>query len=415
MMPYKLPIIDKVKVIVLLLLFICLGSNSLRDNRTWKPKLERAPVILVPGDGGSQLQAKLDKPEVVHYFCNKKTDTYFDLWLNLELLLPYVLDCWVDNMRLVYNNVTRTTSNAPGVDIKVPGFGNTTTVEFLDPSQVSPSTYFKAMVEMLVASGYKRGVDVRGAPYDFRKAPNELGTYLQQLKKLIMETYQLNSRRKIYIICHSMGCPVSLYMLNHESDLWKQKYIAGLISLGGAWGGAVKALKVFASGENLGVIVINPLTVRPEQRSSPSLAFLVPSDKFWKQNEVLVTTPKRNYTIADYEDFFSDINYRTGFEMWKDTKGLIHNMTPPGVETHCLCGANVSTIERLTYTDFSKQPTISYGDGDGTVNSRSLQGCLMWQGKQKSKVYYQQFKNVDHMGILTNKQALNYIKTVLNL
>ncbi|KFM83613.1 Group XV phospholipase A2, partial [Stegodyphus mimosarum] len=32
-----------------------------------------SPVILVPGDGGSQLEAKLDKPEIVHYFCNRKT------------------------------------------------------------------------------------------------------------------------------------------------------------------------------------------------------------------------------------------------------------------------------------------------------------------------------------------------------
>lgn len=53
----------------------------------------------VPGDLGNQLEAKLDKPEVVHYICYKKTDSFFTLWLNLELLVPVAIDCWIDNIR----------------------------------------------------------------------------------------------------------------------------------------------------------------------------------------------------------------------------------------------------------------------------------------------------------------------------
>ena len=55
----------------------------------------------MPGDGGSQFQAKLNKTTVVHYFCEKTSDGWFDLWLNMELMAPYVLDCFVDNMKLV--------------------------------------------------------------------------------------------------------------------------------------------------------------------------------------------------------------------------------------------------------------------------------------------------------------------------
>lgn len=54
----------------------------------------------VPGDGGSQFEAKLTgKPSVVHYWCERRTDNWFPLWLNIELLAPYVLDCTVDNLR----------------------------------------------------------------------------------------------------------------------------------------------------------------------------------------------------------------------------------------------------------------------------------------------------------------------------
>lgn len=72
-------------------------------------------MCLVPGDGGSQLEALLDKEDVPHYFCDKKTTEWFDLWLNLALLVPFVIDCWVDNMRLVYDNVTRKSYNPPGL------------------------------------------------------------------------------------------------------------------------------------------------------------------------------------------------------------------------------------------------------------------------------------------------------------
>lgn len=126
----------------------------------------------VPGDGGSQIEAQIDKPAVVHYVCSKKTDYWFSLWLNMELLVPIVIDCWVDNMKLVYDNTTRTTSNNPGVQTRVPGFGNSTTVEWIDPSKASPGNYFATIAEAISSLGYQRDFSLRGAPYDFRKAPS---------------------------------------------------------------------------------------------------------------------------------------------------------------------------------------------------------------------------------------------------
>jgi hypothetical protein len=51
--------------------------------------------ITVPGDGGSQVEAKLHKEEVVHYLCEKTTQDFFNIWLNMELLVPLVIDCWL--------------------------------------------------------------------------------------------------------------------------------------------------------------------------------------------------------------------------------------------------------------------------------------------------------------------------------
>lgn len=130
------------------------------------------PVIFIPGDGGSQLEAKLNKSDVVHYVCTKTTKDYFNIWLNMELLVPVVIDCWIDNVKLVYDNVTRTTQNVPGVETRVPGFGSSETVEWLDPSHASAGAYFKDIGNTLVSLGYERNLSIRGAPYDFRKGPS---------------------------------------------------------------------------------------------------------------------------------------------------------------------------------------------------------------------------------------------------
>lgn len=138
--------------------------------------LNELPInsFLVPGDGGSQLDAKLNKTDVVHYICQKKTADFFNIWLNLELLVPLIIDCWVDNMVLVYDNVTRTTSNSPGVTIRVPGWGSSEAVEWLDPTHASSGAYFKDIGNALTSIGYQRNVSLFGAPYDFRKAPSNI-------------------------------------------------------------------------------------------------------------------------------------------------------------------------------------------------------------------------------------------------
>ncbi|GFX80674.1 phospholipase A2 group XV [Trichonephila clavipes] len=114
------------------------ASNAEKINRFTDPKSEkRSPVILIPGDGGNQLEAKLNKPSTVRFFCAKKTTNYYNIWLNPFNLVPLVIQCWTDNMRLIYNNETRRTTNSPGVDLRVPGFGDTTSMEWLDPQKVA--------------------------------------------------------------------------------------------------------------------------------------------------------------------------------------------------------------------------------------------------------------------------------------
>jgi len=244
----------------------------------------------------------------------------------------------------------------------------------------------------------------------------ELEDFYTNLTDLIEETYAINSNTSCVLICHSMGCPVILYYLYKRDSKWKDTYIKSLVTLAGPWGGAVKAIKAFSSGDNLGVIVIPALTIRKDERTFPSLAFLLPSDQFWSYDEVIVSTPKKNYSVSDYKEFFQDINYTTGYEMWLDTKDLIHEMNPPNVEVYCLHGFGIDTMETLAYRESNfpdRAPKITYGDGDGTVNTKSLRGCLKWLGKQSQKIFYQNFTKVDHMLIMSDAKVIDYLKSIV--
>ncbi|KAM4602329.1 lysosomal phospholipase A and acyltransferase isoform 1-T2 [Discoglossus pictus] len=371
------------------------------------------PVVMVPGDLGNQLEAKLDKPSVVHYMCSKKTDYYFTLWLNLELLLPLVIDCWIDNIRLVYNTTTKSTESPAGVDVRVPGFGQTYPLEFLDPSKRNVGTYFYTMVQSMVEWGYIRDETVRGAPYDWRKAPNENAEYFVALQKLIESMYE-EYESPVVLIAHSMGNLYTLYFLNHQPQEWKDKYIHSFVALGPPWGGVSKTLRVLASGDNNRIPVISSLRIRDQQRSAVSTSWLLPYSNTWPLDKILVRTPKANYTIRDFEKFYTDIGFPEGWLMRTQTEDLVSSLTPPGVWVHCLYGTGVDTPDSFIYDTFpDKDPKILYGNGDGTVNLDSAMQCQKWQGRQKQKVSMVELPGNEHISMLLNLTTISYIKQVL--
>lgn len=124
------------------------------------------------------------------------------------------------------------------------------------------------------------------------------------MKTLVEDTYERADSQSVTLLVHSMGGPMSLHFLQQQDQKWKDKYIARIISLAGAWAGSAKAIKVFAVGDDLGSFALSGSVMRAEQITSPSLAWLLPSPYFWKDEEVLVSTPTKQYTLADLEQFF---------------------------------------------------------------------------------------------------------------
>lgn len=102
--------------------------------------------------------------------------------------------------------------------------------------------------------------------------------------------------------------------------------------------------------------------------------------------------------------------------MMKDTEQYKSNFSAPDVELHCLYGTGVPTVERLNYDksgDLDGTPKLETGDGDGTVNYRSLSACMQWSKFQQPSVKGMELDGVDHMGVLSNSKVLKYILDLL--
>ena len=113
---------------------------------------------------------------MVRYFCECKSD-WHDIWINLKLMLPYMIDCLIENFRLEFDYATNTTKNTAGVEIRVKsGATNETTTQLWPPSNNSMTYSFQAspisrLISQLVEKlNYGREINVRGVPYNFRKS-----------------------------------------------------------------------------------------------------------------------------------------------------------------------------------------------------------------------------------------------------
>uniref|UniRef100_A0A8C6XRU5 Phospholipase A2 group XV n=1 Tax=Naja naja TaxID=35670 RepID=A0A8C6XRU5_NAJNA len=207
-----------------------------------------------------------------------------------------------------------------------------------DPSKRSVGTYFYTLVQNLVDLGYERDESIRGAPYDWRKAPRD------------------NNR----------------------------------------------------------IPVISSFKIRDQQRSAVSTSWLLPYNYTWSPEKIFVSTPSANYTIRDFQKFYTDIGFEDGWLMRKATEALIYSMAPPGVRTHCLYGTRVNTPDSFFYDSLpDKEPKIFYGNGDGTVNLESALQCQKWIGQQEQKVMLYELPGSEHIEMLYNNLTISYVKKVI--
>jgi len=371
----------------------------------------RPPVLLLPGDGGNQLEARGGPPGC------PQPQHWYRLWLDVWRLSAARLACWAETIRLEWDGMAG--RNVAGVETRVPGWGDTDSVEYLDPSWSAwllgdAGNYLHGLVTGLVTAGYTRGRDLRAAPYDFRFAPHSQAGYFRRLAALVEEMFHNSGNQTVTLVSHSLGGLFGLFFLQRQPPAWKQKFIRRFLPLSTPWRGAVVQLNTYASGYNMGITMIDPLVIRAEQRSYQTGVLLLPLPHTWQdRQQVLVRTPEYNYTVRDYSRFFSDIGFPQGEQMLNIVQGAI-SLTHPGVATSCVYSLGLDTPVELVYSAGQfpdSQPAWRTGPGDGTVTLDSAMACTHFLTRPGDEVTV--FGGLSHSAILRDSAVIEFIKSRL--
>ena len=131
--------------------------------------------------------------------------------------------------------------------------------------------------------------------------------------------------------------------------------------------------------------------------------------------QVIIQTANQNYSLSNLKKFFLDIGYPDAINITGQVPPVWIN-DPPNVTLYCLYGTGLDTPEKFLYgtNEFPDTfPKTIFGDGDGTVNIRSLRACHSFVGKQKQEVVIKSFTKAEHMGIIGDSRVIEYVKNLV--
>lgn len=383
------------------------------------------PVILIPGAGGNQLEARLttdyhSRSIICQLSALSRRGNWFRLWFDPTVLLAPLTRCFAERMELAYLAAIDDFRNAPGVETHVPRFGSTESLLYLDPHLKHITEYMASLVSALEAVGYIDGHNLFAAPYDFRYGlapsgqPSMVGDqYLRDLRALIESSAAANDGRPVILVAHSLGGLFALHLIDRSSLSWRRQFVKHLVTLSTPWAGTVQEMLTFASGYTLGVPFVDPLIIREEQRSAESNLWLLPARRVFGEMP-LVFANNRSYSAKEMADFLKDIGYEDGIYPYETRIRPMVDRTvePEGVPVTCIVGFGVDTPEALFYgtKGFDEQPEVMYGDGDGTVNMESLVAPEKeWSDAGRRNLKVLKLKGISHSSILTTTAAVNKI------
>ena len=366
----------------------------------------RTPVVLIPGLGGSALEAKLKKHKGPHWYCTSNAD-WFRLWFSSKEL--FVQDCWVSNMDMRFDEGSGTFQDAQGTTVRVMDFGGVKGIDYLDYIFGVPDTYsayFASVIKSLEQVGYKVGQDLAGAPYDWRRPIDDKGNYDDHLRSLVEALYARNGQRPVALVAHSMGGPTALHFLGQQTQEWKEQYIEQLITLGSPWLGAFKSLRAILIGDEFGISLVREAKLKEAARHMGGLVWLLPQP-VKDTAEVLVTTKSREYRIGDLEQLFRDAGTPVTSAIYRKHGRKLSSLDAPGVPFHCMYALGLDTETSARFANgLTGSPRLETASGDGTVPASSLQHCRNWDGKNGQTVTTEEFSKISHTEMLSDETVI---------
>ncbi|KAF8067395.1 hypothetical protein HT031_002443 [Scenedesmus sp. PABB004] len=404
------------------------GAPSAPDCANPKPTL-----VLIPGISGSQLDGTQtgEGPGCPSFSAPRA------VWADVSWMRN--LACFAHMMSVRYDAASRRFANSTGTALWPHEGGWPDGTAYL-----LWRLYYNPLWRALVrGQGYRLGVDLFAAPYDWRlgfDGLEQVGAF-DQMAARVEAAVRQNCGQRAVIISHSMGVNVALRLLRHPRlGAWRRANVRGLVQIGGAFAGASATLwETKLSG------TLNPypafLNALPPQLVAalptfpleaavyefslgmPSGLVLLPTGMAEGRDHVVVATRRRNYTVAQQGQLLRDMGDEQSALLLDASlaanRELLAAGPVPGVETFCVYGTAVPTPLTLVY-DVDALPRRAplrrpaakvLGPGDGSMSLATLRLCSMLAPVDHLVEITD--PTVDHAGVVSQPNGLAVLLSVL--
>jgi len=360
------------------------------------------PIVYFSGLTASTITVEIKDVPLCNNTQPGKPDIIWPVSANMDVNVLCLLECF----QVLYDDATGLYYDLPGV-----------TPDSLDFGLMDGLSYGPALIEPLKSMGWIEGENLFGAPFDWRRSDQGLAvTYYPQVQALIEDAVN-KTGMKASLIAPSYGPQVVLGFLQRMTQEWKDAYIDWFVAESPVWSGTVLPFGMLISGYPLPA----PFTsiIRTLLFNMPSIYYLFPepgtSEFEYSKDDVLVSTPNKNYTAWDIPTLLHDLGLDVKIPMYRD---LLQNsslgaFTAPGVNTFVTYGTEINTVGSFEFAkDFTHnafdvpQPsshTPSAEQGDGIVPKRSSMRAMQWETAQTAagkRLLHREYVNQSHANCL---------------
>ena len=402
------------------------------------PKL--SPIILIPGLGSTKIFARWNKQNTKSvkvddaygnfdtsekWSCKGTQVDWESLWFPMDTD-PLATSCWVDNVKIIYDQGSNSVLNNDGISTIVPDMG----------AMIFESTEMNTLINGLMALGYTPGSSLFGASYDFRKICSDISQFQKSFVSLVENSVLLNGRKAI-IISHDLGTTVINYVLNTLDQAWKDKYIQCSIMFSPVIGGLSKALRTFLSGDNIPSNDNQISYIRDSALNFTGLQLMLPAP------EVFGPRPLLQFRQVSYDaSKISNLINMASSSLNNKDAGLIYDkivrpfqkksLEGPRVPVYVLAGINLDTESDYVYNDTlidrpnkntpyykSNLPYEteylypSLYNGNGSVAKFVLDYPKLWASQQTEPVFFKFYERAEHVKILSMAEPVTDVLEII--
>jgi len=291
------------------------------------------PVIFLPGYSGSLLFARVENRALIPKACIGAIHVNDTINVNYNATVDFIRSsCAKALLELSFDETKGGFSSLKGIDISITDFGGKTGII---------ESYFP-FFNTLSGWGYVLGETLFGAPFDYRYATAtnlERSGLIPNLKALIETAYNRDSM-KVYLVAHSNGGPTVYTFLSAMSEMWKNTYVEGYISLSGNFLGQLNAYSSFFHDHLSHVYAYDYNCTWESTYTSASFGGYTTLQNVTFLKTYTGTAQERSYTarLEDMTSLFDSIGRQYWSTRLRYLYPYMNASIAPTVNMHCLYG-----------------------------------------------------------------------------